>query len=520
MAYDHIGTDVGSQESMDVYCGYGTAFKNPDEFKLDMSERVHMLGATAAPFLSWLQKVRTKTATQIMFSWIESEQFVIRDIKAKLVRSASTGNPAGYVYALKLLSGSDWMAFAAAAKADTFDQENPLIFMTIYKASAPTTAKYAVTIEAPALRLGMTARDIVTTSDGGATSLTNMLNTIVIYDTVESETKVGGAADEVSAVPSNSGLPYAFTNFATDFNASETDVFVSVSTPNDYLKGFAQGSGLPTESRRTTRSLRNYTQIFKTPMSVSGTMQAISANGGTYTGDDLAQLRYAKALEHKIDIETAILFQGGGVEGTDWGELDSTNGRTYENPITRFKGMGVGLSVNGLTTKPGCIVTKNADLDSRFVFTASTADMDALNDLIGAVFDDNVDNPSSRKTCFCSKKWLGVLASLGLKGDGNGMFVFGTRIAAPGELGITVKTLTTPMGTLDFVELPRLRGKYEDYAIVADFERMEWKPLVGRATFLKSNAGRQDLDGTLDYYLTEGGFKLNNESCHAILKLG
>lgn len=520
MAYNHVGADVGSQDSMDVYCGYGTAFKNPDEFKLDMSERVHMLGATSSPFLSWLQKVRSKTATQVMFSWIESEQFVIRDIKAKMVRSSSTGSPAGYVWALKLMSGSDWMAFAAAAKADSWDEENPLIYMTIYKASAPTT-KFAVTIEAPALRLGMTARDIVTASDGGSTSLTGMLNTIVIYDNVESQTKVGGAADEVSLPHANSGLPITFGSTFTDaFNASETDVYVSVSTPNDYLKGYAQGSGLPTESRRTTRSLRNYTQIFKTPMSVSGTMQAISANGGTYTGDDLAQLRYAKALEHKIDIETAILFQGGGVEGTDWGELDSINGSTYENPITRFKGMGVGLAVNGLTAKPGCIVTKNADLDTRFIFTVSGANMGTLNDFIGAIFDDNVDNPSGRKTCFCSKKWLGVLSKLGLQGDDHGMFVFGTRIAAPGELGIVVKSITTPMGTLDFVELPRLRGKYEDYAVVADFERMEWKPLVGRATFLKSNAGRQDLDGTLDYYLTEGGFKLTNESCHAVLKLG
>jgi hypothetical protein len=184
-----------------------------------------------------------------------------------------------------------------------------------------------------------------------------------------------------------------------------------------------------------------------------------------------------------------------------------------------MKGLGVGLAVNGLTAKPGFIQTKNADLDTRFQFASASGDMAALNDLIGAVFDDNVDNPSSRKTCFCSKKWLGKLAVLGLKGDGYGMMIFGTRIAAPGELGIVVKTLTSPMGTLDFVELPRLRGKYENYALVADFEFMEWKPLINRATFLKSNAGRQDLDGTLDYYLTEGGFKLAHESCHAVLKL-
>lgn len=517
MAYTHTGVDVGSQESLDAYCGYGTAFKNPDEFKLDMSERVHMLGATSVPFLSWLQKVRTKTATQVMFSWIESEPFILRDIRAKIIRST---DDSGFIWALKLQTGADWMAFAAAAKADAWDEYNPLIYMTIYLAS--NTAKaYKFTIEAPALRLGMTQRTIYQTDGGAASSLTGVLNAIVIYDTQKTASKVGGAADEVSAVSTQAG-PADMGDWVTTMNGDK-DVFVSISTPNDFLKGYAQGSGLPNESRRTSRSLRNYTQIFKTPMSVSGTMQAISANGGTYTGDDLAKLRYDKGIEHKIDIETAILFQGGGVEGTDWGELSVVNGvPTYENPITRFKGMGVGLAVNGLTATPGCIITKNADLDNRFILTVASADMGALNDLMDALFDDNVDNPSGRKTCFCSKKWLGVLSKLALKTAGNAesIFTFGTRIAAPGELGIIVKTITTPMGSLDFVELPRLRGKYEDYGLVVDFERIEWKPLVGRATFLKSNAGKQDLDGTLDFYLTEGGFKMMHESCHAVIKLG
>lgn len=521
MAYDHSGVDVGSQQSLDVYCGYGTAFKNPDEFKLDMSERVHMLGATSSPFLSWLQKVRTKTATQIMFSWIESEQFTQRDIKATLLRVAHPDDLDSYCWALKLNTAADWMAFAAAAKADSWASatEKPLIFLTIYKASAPTTNYYSAVIEAPALRLGQTIRDIEFASDG-KTAFAGALNMITVFDDGEVAAKVGGAADELSAIPSGMGLQESFTGFAASFNAASTEVYVSVSTPNDYLKGYAQGSGLPTESRRTTRSLRNYTQIFKTPMSVSGSMQAISAAGGTYTGDDLAKLRYDKGIEHKIDIETAILFQAGGEEGTDWGELTTTPGtQVFENPITRFKGMGVGLAVNGLTAKPGFIQTKNADLDARFQFDWDAADMSDLNALIGAIFDDNVDNPSSRKICFCSKKWLGVLAAMGLKGESNGLMTFGTRIAAPGELGIIVKTITSPMGSLDFVELPRLRGKYEDYALVVDFEYMEWKPLVNRATFLKSNAGRQDLDGTLDFYLTEGGFKMAHESCHAVLKL-
>lgn len=519
MAFTNTGVDVGSMESLDQYAGYGTAFKNPDEFKLDLSERIHMLGATMSPFLSWLQKVRTKTATQVMYTWIESELFTQRDIKCQLIRSAAHGS-GGYAWALKLDTGADWMAFSAAAKADSWvaGEEKPLIFLQIIKAS-DTTKKYAAVIEKNAMYLGQTIRDIVFDADDTDTSMTGVLNFITVYDTGNGSTAIGGAAGELSAVPANMGLQESFANFGTDFAADATDVYVSVSTPNDFLKGYAQGSGLPSESRRTTRSLRNYTQIFKTPYSVAGTLQAISAAGGTYGGDELARKRLEKAIEHKIDIETAILFQAGGEEGVDWGELPASGGvTTVENPLTRFKGLGVGLGVNGLTAKPGFIQSKNADLDSRYVFDSANADIDELNRLMSLIFDDNIDMPSSTKTLFCSQKWLSTLASLGLK-QGASQFVFGQRIAAPGELGILVNTIRTPVGNLDCVHLPRLRGKYEDYGVVMDFNHMEYRPLIGRGTMLETDVGEKYLDGQLDFYQTEGGFELRHESAHAVIKL-
>lgn len=522
MAFTNTGVDVGSHQAhqdLDQYCGYGTAFANQDEFKLDMSERIHMLGASMSPFLSWLQHVRSTTATQVMYSWIESELFTQRDIACRLVRSTAHGS-GGYVWALKLDTGADWQAFAAAAKADTWataSDQKPLIFMTIYKKS-DVTKKYSVVIERPALWLGQTARTIEFSADGTDTSLTNVLNAIVVYDTGDGEAAVGGASGDVSAVPSGVGLQQAFTNFGTDFNAASTDVYVSVSTPNDYLKGYAQGSGLPSESRRTTRSLRNYTQIFKTPYSLSNTLKAISAAGGMYSGDQLSRRRLEKGIEHKIDIETAIMFQGGGEEGVDWGELPGTT----ENPLTRFKGLGIGLAVNGLKAKPGFIQSKNADLDNRYVFDYANADMTELNRLMELLFDDTVDNPSTSKTVFCSQKWLGVLATLGLKtsgASGTGIYMFGQRVAAPGVLGIVVRSITTPAGTLDFVHLPRLRGKYEDYALVCDFQHMEYRPLVNRNTMLESDIGTKALDGQLDNYTTECGFEARHESAHAVISL-
>ena len=521
MAFENKSIDVGSVQNLDSYCGYGTNFANPDEFKLDMSERIHMLGTQSSPFLSWMQKVRVKTATQVFFSWIESEMFTQRDLKCRLVRSTAHGS-GGYVWALVLDTAADWMAFAAAAKKDAWasGEYKPLIYLTIIKAS-DTTKKYSATIEKEALTLGQTQRTIYWKTSGVATSLAGVLNAITVYDTGNGETAVGGAAGELSAIPSNVGVAsYAFTNFGTDFNAASTDVYVSISTPNDYLKGYAQGSGLPTESRRTSRSLKNYVQIFKTPYSISNTQKAIAAAGGTYGGDELSRLRLAKAIEHKIDIETAIMFQGGGVEGTDWGELPAVSGNDGENPVTRMKGLGIGLAVNGLTSYPGFIQTKNADLDSRYVFTVSGATMTELNRIMGMVFDDTVDNPSTAKTLFCSQKWLATLAQLALTGDGHGIYVFGERTAAPGELGIMIRSILTPVGRLDCVHLPRLRGKYEDYAFCCDMANMEWRPLVNRNTMLNADTGEKTRDGQLDFFITEGGFECRHESTHAVLKLG
>jgi hypothetical protein len=520
MAFEIKSIDVGSNTNLDEYCGYGTAFHNPDEFKLDMSDRIHMLGAGSSPFLSWMQKVRVKTATQVFFSWMESELFTQRDIKCTLIRSTAHGS-GGYVYALKLDTAADWMAFAAAAKKDEWaaGEYKPLIYLTVIKAS-DTTKKYSAVIEKPALTLGQTQRTVYWEADGTASSLAGVLNTITLYDTGNGQTKIGGAGDEVSAVPSDVVATGDFATFAASFATATTDVYVSVTTPNDFLKGYAQGSGLPTESRRTSRSLKNFVQIFKTPYSVSNTQKAISAAGGTYGGDELARLRLAKGIEHKIDIETAIMFQGGGVEGTDWGELPAVSGDDGENPLTRLKGLGIGLAMNGLTTKPGFIQTKNADLDTRYVFANNAATMTELNRLMGLVFDDTVDNPSTAKTLFCSQKWLASLADIGLQNtSGVGIYTFGERMAAPGELGIIIRSIMTPVGRLDCVHLPRLRGKYENYAFVADMANMEWRPLVLRNTMLNADTGEKTRDGQLDYFITEGGFECRHESTHAVLKL-
>ena len=550
----HTGLDVGSRSSIDQYAGFGTAFLNPDRFTLEMGDRIHMLGAGSSPFLSWLQMVRTKPTPTYTFSWIESELFTQRDLKCRMHRSIEdTGAANDCMYVLQLDTPADWQAFMTAATADQpwdsdLGDSMPLVYLTVYN---PTSNNgWSCTIGRNAMELGATTRDFVSDATGDPTAFSSLKNGICIYDDAESADNVGGVTSdvfEITATPSGLNVDFS-TGFATEFDdtffGGDTssvqvgDVYVTISTPNDFLKGYVQGSGLPMESRKRTRSLRNFTQIFKTPYSMANTLIQIGANGMLLGGNELQRIRYNKGIEHKIDIESAIMFQGGGVEGTNWGELPGgtridpaansaslgyygSQVSSSENPLTRFKGLGIGLAVNGLTSYPGFIETKNADLDSRYVFAnTSTPDMGELNRLMAMVFDDTVDNPSTSKTLFCSQKWLMELAKIGLQeNSGSTLFTFGTRVAAPGILGIIIKEIVTPVGRLDCVHLPRLRGKYENYGLVVDWANMEYRPMSGRDTMLKSNVATEDLDGQLDYYLTEAGFECRHESTHAVLKL-
>ena len=520
--------DYVSAANIDDMYGYGTTFLNPDRFEVDIINNIQYFGSKTSPVLSWAQMAMSKPATEIDFSWQEDEYFTQRDIKAKLWEKDGVGAGGEKIYVLQLLSGADWHTFESAVKTDTWANQGPLIFMNVMDASDKT--KHCVfTIEDNAIVLGTATRDVISTNNAGDTTQTAMAavtNAVVLWDEgpdsdgLPADKLYGGVSGEVSAVDATkiSGLGYntdpddgtaGLAQFT--FSSEVCDVYVHVITPNEALKGFPQGSGLPTETRKKTRSARNYVQIFKTPYSISNTLKAVKLRGGP----ELAILRKKKLIQHKIDIQMAMLFQGGGTEGTDWGVIGSSN----DNPVTRFMGLGIGQTTEA---NAGIIRTKNAEFDSRFQFDPSTATMETLNNLVEALFDDPVDDPSDTKTVFCSKKWLKAFANLGLEvhtdnTSYSGQFIFGQRLAQPNRIGLEITEIVTPMGKLRLVDFPAFRGQYENYALIIDFNHVAYRPL--RPTKLVANAGDRTVDGQIDYYITETGIQIMHESAHAIMKL-
>ena len=536
------GYNVGGATNLDNFYGYGSDFVSDAQFVLDMKENIHLFGADATPFFSWMSMVRKNPTHGIDFSWMEDELFLQRDIKATLKRTANTGNA---FFTLQMLQGGDWQAFEGAPLADAITQAAattvpaaPVIYMQLEtrNTSNAVVGRLLLIPTAYGLSVGPNKR---TVTDVGGTART-LINELIIADDTAGTVNNGtllGVGQSCAGGQNNNYLreifPYWNTtsNNGTATTAMKTitqavlhalftasiatmSTYVSVVTPNEHLKGYAQGSGLPNESRKRIRSFKNYVQIFKTPYSISNTLQAVKL----YGGEELAKLRYRKAIQHKVDIERAILFQGGGTEGTAWGVIGT---ETYENPLTRFKGLGVGKTT---AATAGFIVTKNADIDSAFQFAYASATMSTLNTLASRIFEDTVDTPSSSKIVFASRKWRGALAEMAFKqevgysgGTSGGSYRWGNIGQKDGRLGVKVSTLETPYGDLHFVDMPHFRGIYEDYALVVDFNHLEVRPL--RDTFLKANCGDGTVDGQIDYYLTELGFECRHESAHAILKL-
>lgn len=500
------GVDVGSNNSQDEFMGYGTAFNNPDRFILEMKKNIHLISPSASPFLSWASMVRKNPTPQVMYSWMEDELFTHRDLTADLVRSAED------VWTLKMRHGGDWQAFEAAALADvyglTYSAAKPVIYLSI----TDGTNTASVVPLAAGLAVGPSSYSWTPEDAGTALALSNE---IVIFDMSNGTGAgvIGGTAamaDYQYHCHGMTGLPdlatEALMELLNDTAGTSVEVTVHVSTPDEILKGYAQGSGLPNETRKRSRTDRNYTQIFKTPYSIANTLKAVEL----YGGPELARLRLRKTIQHKVELERAILFQGGGVDGTDFGMIPVLGA---ENPLTRFKGIGVGQT-------DGFITTKNADNNAAFVFTQSGATMASWNALTNRIFDDTVDAPASSKIVFASAKWMMALSEIAYSGASNApSLTFGDIQQQPNTLGLTVNKVVTPNGTLHFVPMPLFRGQYADYALVVDFEHVEIRPLRGRDTQLHSNVGGMDIDGQLDFLLTEMGFEMRHESVHCILKL-
>ena len=254
---------------------------------------------------------------------------------------------------------------------------------------------------------------------------------------------------------------------------------------------YAEGAAVGAETSKKVRRLKNCTQIFREPYTITGTAKASKHYGGS----EMSRLQARKLAKIKADIEWAILTNGAI-------SLDASS----ENPKRTFQGLGLGSS-------NGSIVSLNGYDNTNLQLNNSSGALNDMDGVVEYVFSDMVSG-SMRKTVFASNKWMVKLASM-TRGSDTGFYDTGEKTKS----GLRVRSYMGPVGELEFVPHPFLKGAYEDYAIAVDPANFSIRPLAGRDMQLRKDIVKDGRDGQTDEWLMEAGVELRNEQTHAILKL-
>jgi hypothetical protein len=255
-------------------------------------------------------------------------------------------------------------------------------------------------------------------------------------------------------------------------------------------------------------SREGYAQIFKTVVPLfSGTSLATRYRGDA---NEYMRVYQEKLMEHKMDIENALLFGYGVTDesSTDaarktWGILPYTEIYGRVKTFT-YASSGYDDFVDAMSD----IFDAESGAGGSKMVLASRSIMNWLNKLGGSSFLGNTMSAG-----------VGAAAT-GVPTSSN----YGVSIDKGQSLfnGVNVTQVDTLYGTLNFVMEPLLRGPWANHAIVVDLNNVAYRPLAGngesRDTQIITNIQNNDVDGRRDMILTEAGLEIQLPETHAILK--
>jgi len=452
-----MGTFYSGQAGNDVASSVDI---NDTRRKFNFGERVAELAPMQSPFFVYLSKVAKKATNDPVFKFLEQRhQWQRRNFEVNT--SVTWTLEAGPTIAnadsdnLVLDCGYDQYGKIQANNACHFLVPGAVIAM---KADDGNVYRFRITSGATIAHSG---------TDG-----TNGITTVTVT----------GGGDEI--VP-------------LDTAASGTVVFSANNKGTVVGSAWAEGTDSPVGWEDKLFDREGYCQIFKTGMNIfSGTALATEYRG---IANEFQRIWQDKLMEHKMDIEQAMLFGYGGASNeqstsaplrTSWGILPytSTYGKVYN-------------------------------------MSYSSSGYDAFLDAMEDFFAPESGN-SGNKLVLASRKVITYLNKLGSGGFinntvGSSQYRLDVE-SVPGAFGHTVTMVNTIFGNLHFVQEPLLRGPWEDYCVCVDMKNVAYRPLVGngvsRDTFIETNVQDNGVDGRQDQVITEAGLEISVPETHAILK--
>ena len=305
-----------------------------------------------------------------------------------------------------------------------------------------------------------------------------------------------------------------------------TDGAIDIAT-DDYFcvigNAHGEGSSAPDSWADELQVVYNSTQIFKTALQVTGTLQAAVLRGES---SELARLRRQKAQEHKMQKEKAFLF-GTRVGGTGLGEASYGAGNRAANIDETFADGGRTDAAGNLIRSTFGIVSalekygeSSASQDAQNIFSISEASysygdfVDDMEKVFQYVPEIGV------KRAFVGAGALGywskMAGSSGLAGNSGWTVNLGDM--KRDSLGFNYRVLETPHGMLQLIPTPALRGQYNKYMVVVSDENLfhaQYRPAMYQANIKTDNA----FDGVKDQYMSDEGLGIQLIESHSLFKI-
>ena len=348
--------------------------------------------------------------------------------------------------------------------------------------------------------------EVTLTSTGDAAANTNAANVkCVVVKALDSSSN-----NELSGWGSDTANK-DLSSATNDISASEWAAYtmIQLETARVYVVGnsWGQGSGYP-ETWKDNPFSTGYglTQIFKTSLAMDNTTRATVTK---YEPNEYARVWREKLIEHKWDIETALLF---GSQYTDGNGVTHTQGAvdyiiSYGNV---FSGTGMG-SGSGTKSQDDFLDDMSHFLDPRYnnanatVFFVSTDVYNWLHKLSGYM-SANMSQIAAVGNSQARANW-----DMG-------------RAGSKDAFGVSVTTFTTPYGDMNVARNVHLDGSPVKMLAV-NMRYSSYRPLVGNGLNRDTAiyVGVQTLENSgvdrrVDLIQTEAGMEWQMPEAHAVWK--
>jgi len=281
-----------------------------------------------------------------------------------------------------------------------------------------------------------------------------------------------------------------------------------------YVIGNAQEEGVvsPEAWADELKVIWNSTQIFKTPVEITGTLYEAALRGYS---NELARLRMEKNKEHKMQIERALLF-GTSVMGTNLGgsgtmtETLRTGGNSKS--IRTTYGIISAIEDYGSSTETD---------DDQSIFSRATATY-TYNDFVDDMEKVFYYLPEAdSKIALCGggalSYWSKLQGAGGAGIAGKSKWTVNMSDMKRDALGFNYKILETPRGMLKLVFAPGFRGIRNDHMVILSDENlslMQYRPSKFQANIKTDNA----YDGVKDQWISDLGLGITLIQSHKLFK--